>query len=55
MNLPFICISIIYGLAFVVDVIDHGKIEERKINAWKTLVGTLCLFILIHFAIVVGY
>jgi len=55
LNLPFLCISVIYGLLWSVDLIEHGKEEVRKVNAWKSLVGTVCLFMLIHFAILTGY
>ena len=55
MNIPFLIIVIIYGMTWSIDLVEHGKIVERKVNAGKTLVGTICLFYLIHLAITQGY
>lgn len=55
MNIPFLIIVIIYGMIWSIDLMEHGKIVERKVNAGKTLVGTICLFYLIHLAITQGY
>ena len=55
MNIPFLIIVIIYGLTWSIDLVEHGELVERKVNAGKTFVGTVCLFYLIHLAIVYGY
>ena len=54
MNIPLLIIIIFLGLSWAVDLVDHGKIEKRRVNAHKTFVGTIALLALIHLAIIYG-
>ena len=55
MNIFFIILATIYGLACVVDLVEHGKIEEKQTHAGKTFIGSVIILTLIYLGILTGF